>query len=752
MTLIPTLTFSLFLLASSSVVNATERADTKINGCPEENASLMNYLSPPEFPDEQLGNTNISAVQVENTEGSNTLFSGEVLIERHLLRLRADSVLHNTTEKTLSLTGSIHVDTESMALEADSGLLNLGNNSLNLLQSQFAIQQSKLSGISPEFIYDDQHGSLLTDSMFTTCSLTNPDWHLNTASLELDTINNIGTATHTLLWVKGVPVFYFPWIQFPLGDQRRSGLLMPGFSRSSSNGFELSLPWYWNIAPNQDATITPRHLKKRGNMLDTSYRFLTKSTEGTARLEYIEDDALFQDKRHSIHWKSSSHITKKLKLDLLSNRVSDEEFLQDFGNDFSTSNTSRLERHARLSYNLDNWKISLKAQAFQTLDDSIALSRQPYRRLPQLTIKGSENLFTSDNYEINASLDSEWVDFEHTDETKTQGTRQHHYPELKLSMQGNAWFLKPAIGLMHTQYDVQDAAKTKIDIDDRSLSVVSLDSGVFFERELNNGDFIQTLEPRLFYLKIPYEEQSTLPLFDTSLNTFNFNSLFSKNRFNGIDRIGDTNQVTLAISSRLINHEGHETLSLALGRMYYFEDQQVSLNTAADTRNSDNDTSDYIGEVSGRYQDWYARANLQWDTELKQADRRSFQLNYAASNKSIFNLAYRYSRNPANELNTLEQSDISFAWPITSSYSLLGQWNYSLTEERDISTLFGIEYESCCWALRLVSQRYLIDNDDSQDYDLNILFQFVLKGFGSIADKQTTNTLKHAILGYQPDY
>lgn len=240
-----------------------------------------------------------------------------------------------------------------------------------------------------------------------------------------------------------------------------------------------------------------------------------------------------------------------------------------------------------------------------------------------------------------------------------------------------------------------------------------------------------------------------LPVFDTSAQNFTFSSFFRENRFNGIDRIGDANQMTLALSSRILEKEnGHELMSLNIGRIYYFDEQKVSLDNSINTA----DASDIITELSGDIgSHWRARATYQWNTETDISDERSIQLNYASSDEALFNIGYRFHRDSIDETNNLEQTDISFAWPFATNYSLLSRWNYSITEERDIEALIGIEYESCCWAVRLVSQRYLTDDID-EPYDSSIMFQFVLKGFGSVSDKQATSTLKHAILGYQPDY
>ncbi len=715
--------------------------------CPASNSSLS-YAPPPVFPAEEIEKINVSAEQVQNINNSVSAFSGNVLIERHLLRLRADEVLHDQQSQRLELTGNIHADTESIALSADNGWINLNSGEGELYNSKYFMIDSQLNGSTPLFSLNNEKVTVLNDTRFSSCPEEQMDWYFNMSSLELDQLNATGTATHTVLWIKDVPVFYLPWIQFPLGEERRSGLLMPGFGSSSSSGFEFSQPWYWNIAANHDATFTPRYYRKRGSMLQTEYRFLTKQSSGDINVEYLENDSLLEEQRYLINFNNRNKISDHLSLNLVATDVSDADYLKDFGSNINLTNTTHLRKQAQLNYFYGNWQSSLTAQSYETIDKTIAIDNRPYRRLPQLKLRGHESLIESSSQSLDFALNAEWVDFEHESENKTQGTRSHFYPRITLPMQGNAWFLKPSTGYMYTRYDIRDSFDNSVEIQDRKLGVSSLDGGLFFEREIGDGNLLQTLEPRLYYLHIPYEDQSAIPLFDTAEQSFGFSSLFRENRFNGIDRIGDANQATIAISSRLLDKkDGSEILNLSLGQIYYFEDQLVSLDNTINQA----DSSDLIGEISGQYQHWKARTSIQWDRETEQADKRSFQLNYAASSESVFNLAYRFRRNSINEDENIEQTDISFAWPVSHDYNILGRWNYSLTQERDIETLFGVEYESCCWAIRLITQRYLTDDIDDP-YDSSIMLQFVLKGFGSISDRAATDTLKHAILGYQPDY
>ncbi|RDH81667.1 MAG: hypothetical protein DIZ80_16505 [endosymbiont of Galathealinum brachiosum] len=720
-----------------------------LDSCPAGDYSAIKYSPPPIFPADSIESTDVSAEQVKNAGKSVSTFSGNVVIERHQLRLQADTVTHNKDAQKLELNGNIHVDTQNMALSASSGWMNLETSESEFKDSTYYLPEMGLTGNTPLFSISDDKSTILQDTQFSTCPTNKLDWHMDTGWLELDQSTATGTAKHTVFWLSDVPVFYIPWIQFPLGDERRSGFLMPGIGLTNKSGFEFSTPWYWNIAPNQDAIITPTHLRKRGAMLATEYRYLTQSSRGNLDFEYLDRDKEFNDRRYLVHFENKSNLTENLNLNLLVNDASDSDYLQDLGSSINVVNTSHLERNAKLDYKNGAWNAGLMVQSYQTIDENITLDNRPYKRLPQITLNGKGELAEMDNSYLLGSLDTEWTEFEHENTLKAQGSRFHIYPKLSLPIEGNAWFVKPSAGYIFTQYDTTDNSGNDANLDNLGLSVFSLDSGLFFERDISESPFLQTLEPRLFYLNIPFEDQSLNPLFDTSEQDFSFASLFRENRFNGIDRVGDANHLTLALSSRIINKEtGRELFNMSIGRIYYFDDQQVTLNTNDPVNTSD--SSDIITEIGGNLDLWRARATYQWNTETNTSDKRSIQFSYAASDEAVFNIGYRFHREEI-ETENLEQTDISFAWPFAQNYSLLTRWNYSLTEERDNETLIGLQYESCCWALRLVSQRYITDDLDDP-YDTSIMLQFVLKGFGSISDKDATSTLKHAILGYQPDY
>ena len=387
------------------------------------------------------------------------------------------------------------------------------------------------------------------------------------------------------------------------------------------------------------------------------------------------------------------------------------------------------------------------AQSFESLDDSIAPTARPYRMLPQLTLNGEEEL--GDN--LFFTFDSEWVEFVHEFREVTHGSRLRLKPGLRLSLQGSAWFFRPEFKYSHTGYDVVDDSGATVNTDSIDLPVSSIDSGLFFERSLDNG-MTQTLEPRLFYLNIPYRDQSALPLFDTSVPDFNLSRLFAENRFNGGDRVGDTNQLTLALSSRLIDAEdGAEALRASIGRIFYFDDRRVTLNGVAEN----NSASDIITEIGGTWHDWSASAGLQWDAQTREGTKGNVLLHYQSSNHSIFNAGYRRRKQSSFNPEAIEQTDFSLVAPLTREFTLLGRWNYSLEQQRNLETVVGIAYDSCCWSMILAGQSHFLGNTGIagvDDYDNSLIFQLVFKGIGSVSGDSATNKLKQSILGFSEDF
>ncbi|HHJ36389.1 MAG TPA: LPS-assembly protein LptD, partial [Gammaproteobacteria bacterium] len=454
---------------------------------------------------------------------------------------------------------------------------------------------------------------------------------------------------------------------------------------------------------------------------------------------------------YQVRYQQHTRLLPNLLLDIDLQDISDPEYFNDFSNGLRSTTQTHLFRNAILRYDLSNWHMRALLQDIKTIDRSIAISNRPYERLPQLTLNGDTKITDSG---LLFTLDSEFVDFTHEDSTKTTGSRLTLRPGLQLPLSGTAWFFKPAIKFSHTQYDIGTRGNTTIPgtsqtIDNRNLPMTSIDAGLFFERYFENG-YQQTLEPRLYYLNVPFVEQGDIPIFDTSTPEFSVAQLFRDNRFIGGDRIGDTNQLTVALTSRILNPDtGIEFLRASIGQIFFFEDRRVSLATTASNTIDNTRQSDIIAELDTRWGHWQSNFDVQWDTTNDKLSKQNYFLHYKSDDKHLFNLGYR--KRLKNNTLDLEQTDTSFVYAINNRYSTFFRWNYSLKDKKDINTIAGFSYDSCCWSIQLLAQRRLLNSTSSatsDDYDNSILVQFVFKGLGSISGSGARDTLEQSIYRY----
>ena len=736
----PTLAVSIIALLFQSQAEAGN-----LDYCDARYPSLTLYEPPPYFPEHRRDKIDISANKTLSGKDGSSTFEGNVILERHELRIKADIATFDNSSREISVHGNVHLNAPSMTLKADTGKFFLDNENTEFSNISFFIPETRLRGHADLVTSQGDKTARLVDSSITSCPPGDVDWLLSADKINLDLQDEYGKARNVVLRFHNVPFLYTPYIEFPISDKRRSGLLVPSFETSSSRGFELVVPWYWNIAPNQDATIAPHYMDRRGIQLDTQYRFLTKTTDGTLDFNYLHEDRITLEQRYSFKYLQHTNFTRNVRLNIDYKDVSDDEYLQDFSSSLLGTSTTHLSQRADLVGSYTNWHMLAQLQTYETLDPTIAESDRPYSILPKLKLKGGEELIEN----LSATLDTEWVNFVHEDNISVEGPRFIFQPGIELDLQSSGWFLKPAVEFNHTQYNVSDGGGNKVDTPDRNLPITSIDSGVFLERIMAN-DLITTLEPRLFYLYVPFEDQSGLPLFDTSVPDFTLSQMFRKNRFNGGDRIGDANQVTAALRSRIINPAtGYEHMRASIGQIYYFDDRQVTPTNIPATSKS----SDIIAEITGNVSNWSANAGMTWDIERHNSSKHSATLHYENENDAIFNLGYSRRRETPENPEPLEQTDVSFVAPVGKKFTLIGRWNYSLEQERDLETIAGISYESCCWSTIIALQRNLVQSSTiDEDYNNSILFQLVLKGLGSVSGDSAVDKLKQSILGFKSEY
>jgi LPS-assembly protein len=691
-------------------------------------------IKTPPNPTLPKGGSKVHADEVR-TEGNNALrFTGSVTLQRDTELLQADNILVEDKPRRVQAEGNIRLRSEDYIFESDRAEFldaqDLGH--FENVEYQLIPRHGRGSANTVERKADVV---TLNKATYTTCNPGNKDWMLRAKKLHLDQGKGMGVAHWSSLSFKGIPFLYLPIAYFPISDQRVSGMLFPNISNGNQTGFELSLPFYWNIAPQYDATLTPRIMSDRGIMFKNQFRYLGNKYEGMLAADYLNRDKANGQKRYQYTLRHHSTLDQHWSLQLDGSTVSDGDYFKDFSDGLDLSSVTHLERRADLRYDSRHFNALIRTQAYQTVDETIQEKDRPYRRLPQVTALASRSLFSE---HANLSLESDITRFTH--DTLVEGLRMDLSPRLGFNLQTPGSFFKPTISWHYTQY----ALNTHPDIADRhitrSLPITTVDSGLIFERDASNNH-IQTLEPRLFYVRTPFRAQDDIPLFDTNEPSFIFSSLFRENRFSGIDRFGDARQITGALSSRLIDRQGgNELMRASFGQIYYFNDRKVTLPDKAP--NTDN-RSDYVAELSfSPSKHWLGRGSLITDRDFNKTRASTLLLGYRGNNHKIANIEHRFRRD-----DEVDQTNVSLAWPINRNWRFLGRWLYSHGEHRDLEVLAGLEYESCCWKARLTSRRFILG--DEEDYNNSINFQIVLKGLAAFGEGG--HILEHSILGYEAD-
>ncbi len=648
----------------------------------------------------------------------------------------ADSARYRPEDLALVLEGNVRYEDSATQVASESAEFAYSTGRIRFDGAEFSLGSNNARG-SATVVEINQDGRLeLDDVSYTTCPPGDNDWLLEAGSIDLDTKTGVGTAKNIRMRFGGIPVLYSPYISFPISDARKTGILTPEIGSTGQSGNEFVLPFYWNIAPNYDATITPRLLTKRGLQLQTEFRYLTEMNDGVVQAEYLPDDSLVDTDRHQIRLEHRTLFGNGWRNLVNFREVSDSQYFEDLGGSLSNSSITHLDRNLRFDYHSDTISLYGQVQDYQTIDDAILPSDEPYRRLPQLLVQGRwPDRFLGLDLDVNGEL----VNFDR--DVGVTGWRARVTPRLEWPIERPGWFIRPAAAIDYTRYALNDTAPGAESEPSRSVPISSLDSGFVLERTLTNSGRIQTIEPRMLYVHIPHRDQDDLPLFDTIMPDLNLVQLFRKNRFVGGDRIGDTDQVSLGITSRILDvGTGKELVTATIGQTRYLSERAVALPT---TMSIADETSDYIAEVRFLlYRNLNFDFGHQWGTGGSGTEKSQARLQYSPASNKIVNLAYRYRR------DALEQGDLSWFWPISRKWNFVGRYNFSFRDREVLEQFFGLEYESCCWGVRLVSRRFISRRDGTRDSSISL--QLVLKGMASVGTR-ADRLLENGILGYSTD-
>jgi LPS-assembly protein len=700
---------------------------------------------------EQDGVVFIDADQMDESQNQQVNARGNVELRRNQGVLKADEVQYRTETDTVKATGNVNLRQQGLTVTGPELELQMSTQVGSMTEPEFTLDKSAVASqfanmsLTPRgnadtlnFIGENQYR--LKNAAYTTCPVGNDDWYLRVKELDIDNARQVGTAHSAILEFKGMSVLYLPWMDFPLDGSRRSGFLAPTFGTTSKSGSEFSIPYYWNIAPNYDATITPRLMTKRGAQLGTEFRYLTSTYRGILDGDFLPDSQT-QTNRWRFFGTHDQLFAPGLTGHFVYQRVSDNDYFRDLSSQVSTTSLTNLNQEGVVSYQSDWWRAAVRVQQYQTLQDPNAPVIPPYKRLPQLTWQAAKSTDSGLDISVNTDL----TRFDHP--TYVTGTRLVAYPSVAMPLISQFGFITPKVGVHYTDYvlnatpanPAQNVSGNPAENISRTLPIMSLDSGVYFDRDVNwfGGHYQQSLEPRAYYVYIPYTDQSALPNFDSAAMDLNYAQLFTENQFIGSDRINNANQLTLAMTSRLLDTEtGLERVRFAVGQRLYFTPQKVTLPNGVATTDT---TSDLLASLGGQInQAWRAEAAIQYNTQLNQTVRNSFTASYRPEPGKVMNFSYRTISGEINQI------DLSAQWPIAPRWYGMMRYNYSLMDKRIVEGLAGLEYNGGCWAARGVFQTIATAANVSST---SFFIQLELNGLGRLGSNPL-DALKLSVPGY----
>ncbi len=630
---------------------------------------------------------------------------------------------------------------------------------------------------------------LLKQATYSTCAPQDKAWEVQAQTITLNNAKATGVAKNALLRIHNKLIFYTPYLSFPTNKERKSGFLFPMIGYSNVGGADFGVPYYWNIAPNYDMTLAPHLYSKRGVMMGGEFRYLTPKSTGLIRGSFLPDDKAFKQfldtnepvfpelRNHSTNrWSAGlleqTRITPNLLFTAQVEQVSDDYYLQDFSSNLAQTTERQLLRQADLTYSSEHWLFRGMTQSYQTLHPvNEPPTASVYERLPQLMVQG---FYYELPFNTRLNITGQYDQFHWPTAVPTpQGPRFHLNPILSLPLVKPWGFLTPSMQVVENNYQLGPINPQSSGNFNRTIPRYSIDSGLYFDRPFSIGrmPFRQTLEPRLFYLNVPYSNQSAIPIFDSGNMIFNLEQLFRTNRFSGFDRIGDANQLAYALTTRWLNDEtGVEKANFSIGQIKYFAPRQVGLcySTTGYCASDPNqigylsptyDVSPIASRASYFFNSlWGITSDYIWDPATKATDNANLNIHYQPTAKSVLSVGYSYLvnadvtqvRNNAGNNNALHQGLVAYSLPLTEKWSTIGAYSQNISKNYSMMSLFGVQYDSCCWAMRVIGGRTFknLSADYEPQYNTNVYLQFLLKGLGTLATSDPYNTLNTYIPGY----
>ncbi|MER1977656.1 LPS assembly protein LptD [Pseudocitrobacter faecalis] len=723
----------------------------------------------------------INADHAKGNYPDNAVFTGNVDINQGNSRLQADEVqLHQKQPegqtapvRTVDALGNVHYDDNQVILKGPKAWSNLNTKDTNVWEGDYQMVGRQGRGTADLMKQRGENRyTILENGTFTSCLPGSNTWSVVGSEVIQDREEEVAEIWNARFKVGPVPIFYSPYLQLPIGDKRRSGFLIPNARYSTKNYFEFYLPYYWNIAPNMDATITPHYMHRRGGIMwENEFRYLTKAGAGLMELDYLPSDKVYSDehpdddnsRRWMFYWRHAGVLDQVWRFNVDYTKVSDPNYFNDFDSKYGSSTDGYATQKFSVGYAVQNFDATVSTKQFQVFDRTNSNS---YSAEPQLDV----NFYQNDVGPFDTRIYGQAVNFVNTNSDRPEATRLHLEPTINLPLSNGWGSLNTEAKLLATHYQQKNVENTRYDDSvNRVMPQFKVDGKMVFERDMDwSAGYTQTLEPRAQYLYVPYRDQSNIYNYDSSLLQSDYSGLFRDRTYGGLDRIASANQVTTGLTSRVYDESAVERFNVSIGQIYYFTESRTGDDTT--TWQNDNNTGSLVwaGDTYLRLTDrWGLRGGIQYDKRLDNISTSSTTLEYRRDQDRLVQLSYRYASPeyiqatlPSNYStseqykNGISQVGGIASWPIADRWSVVGAYYFDTNSHKPADQMLGVQYNSCCYAIRVGYERKLNgwDNEGAKDhavYDNVIGFNIELRGLSSNYGLGTQQMLRSNILPYQ---
>ncbi len=695
-------------------------------------------------------------------------FSGDVMLIDKSQTITADQLTFDRLLMKFNAQGNIHYQNKSIGILAEELSASKDDQSSVMLNTSYQLYDNPGHGSAGELEINSKDGLSLLDSTYTTCVGEDPDWQITASEIEISADGITGQAYHAKIRLFDVPVLYLPYFSFPVSKERKSGFLYPSIGSSSNSGLEIETPYYWNIAPNIDATLTPYYMSKRGTQLKTEFRYLTDLQSGNINIEYLNRDNAITSNNDARYLARLQHIgtfSDNFRAYIDYTTISDDNYLVDIGSKEYNSNDAYLYQLGELAYFGENWQATMKIQDFEIL----GIHQPSYKTLPHIEILALQpfTLFSTPKLKGQFELYSELTSFKAATKQQVSANRYHVEAGVNFPLSTPAWFLNSEFKLINTYYqqrDIQSGSDLTKTVN-RTLPKIRFHAGVNYDRTLSlfGNHYTHTLEPQIQYLYIPEKDQTAIGLYDTTNLQDDYNGLFRDRSYSGLDRIAGANQYTWGVTSRVLDQSNLEVFRLSVGRIHYLSDNNVFDELIDDSITTfDSETSQKSSVAANLFyrlsQEWQISSDIQYNTIENFTNKSQLSLNYQIDKYNSVQLNHRYTRNVSG--NSLEQASMLTSFAISEDWAFVGRLTQDLQRSRSIESYAGVQYESCCWAIRVAYHRYINSNlsagsfnENRNQFNSGLVLQFIIKGLnGEQGAIGTQEMFDSSIFGYKRPY